>query len=387
MASKNKPAVPRALERRLLSDIAEIQQDPYPNVHLHFDDANIRKACLILAPQNEEPLHLTIDFHDNYPLRAPVIKIQTKVVHPNVFGDYICATMLNAGDWTSAYTLKGVVIQLLSFFTSDRLEQDYGNETINLAECREEAADWRRWDNDIADTIAPFQCEACGFGPDWKTEEDDEMDIDQPLAAPSDLAPTNNTNLAPRQRQQRSKFYSLPDEVFLLIFALLDTRDILSFGDAIPAIKAMVNSYDFDRTRELQCFCLKQSFLDCKLGIGVSVTGGRRPVFRSEFDLLSQDAFFQHKVRDSIQGVRFDKWLLLPLSRRHWNKARTQASACLKGLHEYADMQTAEPGHVDVLYHFMNTIVVQFSTDAERSFHGPDARSTLSHASEKAVEA
>jgi hypothetical protein len=45
---------------------------------------------------------------------------------------------------------------------------------------------------------------------------------------------------------------------------------------------------------------------------------------------------------------------------------------------------------VEVLYHFMNTIVVQFSSEADRSFNRPadqpDARSTLTHASEKAVE-
>ena len=50
-------------------------------------------------------------------------------------------------------------------------------------------------------------------------------------------------------------------------------------------------------------------------------------------------------------------------------------------------MDSREPGRVDVLYHFMNTIVVQFSTNAEKGFNGADSRSTLSHASEKAVDA
>jgi ubiquitin-protein ligase len=106
------PSIPRAgpgaLERRLLSDIAEIQQDPYPNVHLHFDDTNIRKACLILTPEDDDPLHLTIDFKANYPLNPPTVTIQSQIEHPNVFGNYICATMLNREEgWTPAYTLKG----------------------------------------------------------------------------------------------------------------------------------------------------------------------------------------------------------------------------------------------------------------------------------------
>ena len=43
-------AMANTLRHRLLHDIAEIKQDAYPNVHLHFDDANIQRACLILTP-------------------------------------------------------------------------------------------------------------------------------------------------------------------------------------------------------------------------------------------------------------------------------------------------------------------------------------------------
>jgi ubiquitin-protein ligase len=135
-------ALSGSLTRRLLHDIAEIQEDPYPNIHLIFDDVNIHKACLILTPEGEKPLHLQIHFYDVYPLRAPHITIQSHIIHPNVFDDYICADMLNKDDgWTSAYTLKGIVVQLLSFFTSDELEQDYGNRAVNLAQYRRDVAD------------------------------------------------------------------------------------------------------------------------------------------------------------------------------------------------------------------------------------------------------
>lgn len=73
-------------------------------------------------------------------------------------------------------------------------------------------------------------------------------------------------------------------------------------------------------------FLSKRSYMDVKLGIGVSVTGGNKPVLRSDFDLLSQEAFFQHDVRRSVQGVVFDKWLPLPLSRRHWMARRVLRS-------------------------------------------------------------
>jgi ubiquitin-protein ligase len=393
MPSPRNTVGPGALERRLLSDIAEIQQDPYPNVHLHFDDANIRKACLILTPEDEDPLHLTIEFGKDYPLLAPTVTIQSRIVHPNVYGYFICASILNTAEgWTAAYTLKGIVIQLLSFFCSDSLEQSHGGGAVNIA-------DYRRRNIESRSRYARhFQqpdfcsCTTCGFGPDWLPLLPQETEVVQRTAAPNGPRSINYSKPKPK----KSKLFTLPDEVVLLIFAQLETRDILAFSEGVPSIKSMVYSYDFIRIRELQCFCLKKSFMDVKLGIGVScITGGVRPVFRSEFDLLSQDGFYQHGIRRSIQGVTFDKWLPLPLSRRHWNQVRTNATPCMKAIHDHVGMQNKEPGHVDVLYHFMNNIVVQFSADAEKGYNLPnsrstlntDKRSTLNHASEKAVEA
>ncbi|KAF1844427.1 uncharacterized protein K460DRAFT_369284 [Cucurbitaria berberidis CBS 394.84] len=383
--------MPASLRRRLLDDIADIQQDPYPNVHLHFDDANIHSACLILTPEDQDPLHLKMEFPESYPLRAPTVTIQSDIIHPNVFGGYICASILNTiGGWTPAYTLRGIVIQLLSFFCSDELEQnyagrpqlkeDYAGGAINLAEYRRKGLRQSHIRSNFS------SCLVCGFGED--RDRDLEPSEPEDMAVEYTAPPTQPTSIVyPKPEQHISKLFALPDEILLLLLSELGTRDVLALADAVPTIKTVVYSYDFIRTRELQCFCLKRSFMEIKLGIGVSVKGGRRPVFRSEFDLLGQEAFFQHGVRRSIQGVEFEKWLPLPLSRRHWNLVKTNVGPCLKGLHDHAQMRSKEADHVDVLYHFMNSIVVQFSADAEKGYNSPDSRSTLSHASEKAVEA
>lgn len=202
-------------------------------------------------------------------------------------------------------------------------------------------------------------------------------------AAPEEPLSDEHTTPSPA----KSKLFELSDELILLIISSLETQDVINFGNAVPGLKTTVRSYDFIRMRKLQCFCLKKSFLDTQLGIGVAISGGRRPVFRSEFDLLSEEAFEQHRVRRSIQGVRFDIWLPSPLSRRHWNQVRTMAAGRLKAIHGYAQLANHEPGYIDVLYHFMNTVVVQFSDDFQKGWNSADFRSTLSHTSEKAVEA
>jgi ubiquitin-protein ligase len=121
-----------ALYIRLLHDIAEVRDTPYPNVTLHFHDANIRNVCLVPTPEGSPPLHLQVRFPKNYPLCPPTVTSQSAVNHPNIFGDHICADMLSKEKaWTSAYTLRGIAIQLLSFFSSDQMEQE-GNVAMNM---------------------------------------------------------------------------------------------------------------------------------------------------------------------------------------------------------------------------------------------------------------
>ncbi|KXT10487.1 hypothetical protein AC579_4268 [Pseudocercospora musae] len=58
------------LERRL-KDINELQQKPHPGIRIHIDDADLTTACLVLEPQGETPLHLTLHFDKYYPLVPP----------------------------------------------------------------------------------------------------------------------------------------------------------------------------------------------------------------------------------------------------------------------------------------------------------------------------
>jgi hypothetical protein len=51
--------------------------------------------------------------------------MDSKITHPNIKeARHICASILDTEmDYTSAYTLKGIAIQLLSFLSSDRIQQ------------------------------------------------------------------------------------------------------------------------------------------------------------------------------------------------------------------------------------------------------------------------
>lgn len=144
------------LRDRLLRDVAEIQTKPYPNIALKIEDHDITTACLVLTVEGYGYMHMTVHFPGDYPLNPPMIQMNSTIKHPNIFGSYICSSILNTTEgYTSAYTLKSIAIQLLSFFNSDSIEQTGGGYSIDLAQYK---ADNQRFVRDR------HRCLKCSFG-------------------------------------------------------------------------------------------------------------------------------------------------------------------------------------------------------------------------------
>jgi ubiquitin-protein ligase len=143
--------------QRLMRDIKELVDNPYPNIVLRPRDDNIKFACLILSPENYHTLHLSINFPDEYPRNPPRIKMNSTIQHPNVYGSFICASVLNAyDDYSPAYTVKSIAIQMLSFFGSDYLEQSDWDGFVDLQQYRV--------DNMALEGCVDYVCEHCAFG-------------------------------------------------------------------------------------------------------------------------------------------------------------------------------------------------------------------------------
>lgn len=77
--------------------------------------------------------HLILTFPDDYPNKPPNVRICTPLVHPNVFGGFICLSMLrpHTGNvpyegWSAAYSITSVLMQLQSFLFADNIDQDGG---------------------------------------------------------------------------------------------------------------------------------------------------------------------------------------------------------------------------------------------------------------------
>jgi hypothetical protein len=187
---------------------------------------------------------------------------------------------------------------------------------------------------------------------------------------------------------------SLPDEILLLICNELDTEELFGFAKAwgrIGGEGGVITRFDLIRTRELQCFCLKENFRNAQLGVGVNVVKrGRVGTLESEFDILSLQAYNEFYIRRSVQGLPFQYWLPLPISPRHYESVKDEVNASASRIGTAANLDPPTP--VNVIYHFMNDVVVKLSQEASKSFERPSygysetPQSTLKHASEKAIE-
>ncbi|KAK4503274.1 hypothetical protein PRZ48_006702 [Zasmidium cellare] len=354
------------LRRRLHEDIKELQDKPYPGIAVHIQDEDMTKACLVVRPENDRPLHMTMHFTKQYPLQPPKITMDSKnVMHPNIFDNHICINILTQDeDYTPAYTLKGICIQMLSFFASAKIEQDYGG-----------VVDRKKW---------------------TKRTEYDEARLGTAEKKPSTLPNGEQTatqDTTEEEDKKKLQLVDLPDDVLLLFCDYLDEEDLFLAARAWNGFGRLIRRYNIIRTRELQCFTLKRGFKDLDLGIGVHATTRPRAI-KSEFDLISRDAYDLYEVRRSIQGLQFEYWLPLPISEKHWCRVKKDIDERLNGIARAGGVEgTLET----VIYSFMNEVVVQLSTSAaevESRQHDylpyymreEKPKSTLTHASEKAIE-
>jgi ubiquitin-protein ligase len=387
-------------QQRLLMDIQELITKPYPNITLHTHEDDISRACLVLYPEYYTPLHLSISFPRTYPISPPHVLMDSEVRHPNVHGSFICATILQGREeYTPAYTLKGIAIQLLSFFDSESLEQEHSDKKKNLATYQEESAM-------LKDT---FNCRTCQFGMQTKSRQPKRAPVkfdarvehnpdDWPLlqhfpASSTDLTTerpienfadsvTNSSASSHEKGHIGAEIDRLPNEILLLIIeSLEDFEHLTNLARAWPRISGLVRDFNVIRQRELQCFCLKEGYQSAKLGVGVSVHRGQ---ISSEFDLVSHQAYESMEIRHSVQKIRFEYWLPLPISHRHWERVRGDAHHALSQIRPL--LKTPGKSDAKVLFTFMNDIVVRLNLVTERMDSEDSHKSTLRHASEKAIE-
>ncbi|KAJ7147047.1 hypothetical protein C8R43DRAFT_1011640 [Mycena crocata] len=474
---------PSSLLSRLYQDLAELHDAPYPGVAIFTDDANVRKFCLVLTPPSGPwknlSLHFDVVLPENWPASPPSVSSSLSgIEHPNLFGSYICCDLLKdegciyreggyMGGYTPALTLRGLFLQFLTFFSSSKVDQEYGGyveigEAVLVRYALESnlsgrtpprhvpgsgkayspvlsqdamRLDWEsnqnsvvvinrqmteigplthttksshagpnrlhrieernpRWAHTLS-VIQHWKCKHCPYGSDavphcLPVAAEDAMDVDQTSAL---LIPPATCQLG-----------LLNDDVLFTLASRLPSESVISFSVAYPRLHDLVQSTHVLLQRELRCFFMRTPLSESVLGIGIAFDFRSRTL-SSDFDWLSQRAFVEFGIRQSIEKREFTFFLPLAFSRPHfervyphiWNRLTEidkEVQRAENQMSRNPRRRAAGPPRrqetVGVIYRMMTNIVVSLMKSCDDALNAPNntnSGKSLLHASEKAVVA
>ncbi|KAI9030596.1 hypothetical protein DFJ74DRAFT_602631 [Hyaloraphidium curvatum] len=413
--------------QRLLRELAALAADPVPGIRVdHTDDARRLRLTLTPAsgPRAGSPLEFDVDIPEDYPSQAPRVAVGERTQrqglldgHPNVFGGFICCDVLTGTltrqriGYTPGYTLGAVFVQLLSFFTTRDVEQEYGGTTRwgppTSEERRERrAARQREWEAMRREALEaqrgarasprprtpppPLHSVVAATGPPEPQPVPGTTPMQVPVvgAAQTPAArgktpaakDTAKGKQAPAASKPRGPCHldTLHEDLLLYLADRLPDSSLVALRSAYPRFDALARARNLQIRRELACFYLRtplpRTFGDPRrmLGVGVDVAAadgrGDRVEASSEFDVLSFEAFDACGVRTGVFGHRFTHFLPLAFSRPHYDAALPAIRRSLVAIHDRCFPSALhDPPHAKLLAalcRLANTAVVRFSRDA-----------------------
>ncbi|KDN37020.1 putative UBC5-E2 ubiquitin-conjugating enzyme [Tilletiaria anomala UBC 951] len=108
--------------KRITKELADLQNEPVDNVVIEPNEDNIYRWTAIVSGPSGTPyeggkFNLQLDFPIEYPFKAPKVKFNTKIYHPNVDDNgNMCVGIVKSEAWkpsTKAQTIILSILQLL----------------------------------------------------------------------------------------------------------------------------------------------------------------------------------------------------------------------------------------------------------------------------------
>uniref|UniRef100_A0A0K0F6T4 Ubiquitin-conjugating enzyme E2 1 (inferred by orthology to a C. elegans protein) n=2 Tax=Strongyloides TaxID=6247 RepID=A0A0K0F6T4_STRVS len=123
--------------KRLMNDFKKIQQDPLAGISAAPEGDDIMKWEAVIFGPEDTPFaggifKLKLEFCEEYPNKAPIVKFISKMFHPNVYADgSICLDILQSR-WSPTFDVMGLLISIRSLLDEPNVSSPANAEAANL---------------------------------------------------------------------------------------------------------------------------------------------------------------------------------------------------------------------------------------------------------------
>lgn len=123
--------------KRLVRDYKRLQQDPPQGVNGSPNPDNIMLWNAVIFGPEDTPwdggtFKLTLEFSEEYPNKAPVVKFKSKMFHPNIYSDgSICLDILQ-NQWSPIYDVSAVLTSIQSLLSDPNPNSPANSEAARL---------------------------------------------------------------------------------------------------------------------------------------------------------------------------------------------------------------------------------------------------------------
>lgn len=123
--------------KKLRREVSDIQNSDHPEYKLEVVDDNLFRLNLLLrgppgTPYEGGEFKVIMELSIDYPLKAPTVRFQTKIFHPNISDDgTICLSLLKP-NWTPSTRLTSVINELILLLQTPDERNGLNNEACAL---------------------------------------------------------------------------------------------------------------------------------------------------------------------------------------------------------------------------------------------------------------